>query len=174
MASSRLAPPRGARSQPHRLRAPACPCRGSLLGHHDQNRQYSDFLLHQRNLCGRCSRGRNSSSLAAASFARRPIGVASSLRTLPCSVACRLVSMRRALDRGRRVAARPHPLTVLRSARRQEDTTADDAVFEHVVVFEVRPNRRTFEDQRRHGLSVQTRPATGRERMSRQGRQLRQ
>src|SRR5262245_42825696 len=61
-----MAPPRGARSQPHRLRAPAHPLPGLLLEHRDQNRRYSDVLLRQRVFCRCCSRGRNSAWLTAA------------------------------------------------------------------------------------------------------------
>jgi hypothetical protein len=48
------------------------------------------------------------------------------------------------------VAACRHPLTILRCATRQEDAAYNDAIFEHVIVFEVRPDWRAFEDD---GLS---------------------
>jgi hypothetical protein len=49
------------------------------------------------------------------------------------------------------VAARPHPGTALRPDSREEENAADDhAVFEHVEVFEVRPDGRAFENESGH------------------------
>jgi hypothetical protein len=46
----------------------------------------------------------------------------------------RLVAVRRTRYCGRRVAARPHPLTILRGAGRQEDAAHHHATPKHVVV----------------------------------------
>jgi hypothetical protein len=64
---------------------------------------------------------------------------------------CRLISVRGALDSGRRVPARPHPGAIRRRDRHLEDAADHNAVFEHGIVFRVVANRRAFEDQWRHG-----------------------
>src|SRR5262245_54341659 len=80
---------------------------------------------------------------------------ASSLRTQPRSLACRLIAVRGALDVPA-VAAGPHPGATLRRSRLQmEDAAHHLAVFEHVVVV-VAPTRgiAALEDQRgRHAGS---------------------
>src|SRR5262245_12142367 len=59
-------------------------------------------------------------------------------------LARRLVAVRCALDRGRRVTTCPHPMAVLR-----RDSADDHAVFEHVEVV-LAADWRAFEAQRGH------------------------
>src|SRR5262245_43292265 len=71
-----------------------------------------------------------------------------------CSLARRLVAVRRARDATSVVAAGPHPRTTLRRSRNREDAADDHPVLQHVVVLLVVADGRALEGQRGHSCLV--------------------